>query len=483
MASSLRNTPSLSLLPLAMVDGTLPLKKEGALIDLREKIYQLPFSNFNDNYLLKKYEGIIAQYLDGPDKNLILRKSREKCELTRATLLKVLGEADKFFNQPLAKQGGILIQVDRCEYIIKEDIVFDEQDVKAKTSKKHIIKLCNRNVLGIGGTAVVTKVLLVSEGRFVPLKLVKVRDETTGKLLSQMGVERNRGFIRNEYFILNQINKNNQCRYFQHKPVTMIDINLGSSLLPITGIVGDAIYNCDLFARIEKSVRKNFQLIDSIKMLKNKLNKLKEVNDKKKESVENYFNEMQLLKCKMNEISKLNSTAIEFCKQLMEAVSELYRRGFMHGDIKPDNIFVDLELNQEVLRLADFEGAYKLSNFFVTSQFEEGKATNGYHSPLDKIAIKKNFNNLDKKALCNAYRKADLFATGVTMFAILAEVPAYPVDSFGNIIPDSKPNIAFMEDREYPKEVALLVCSMLQLDPEKRISFEEAVKQWKAIVV
>lgn len=145
-----------------------------------------------------------------------------------------------------------------------------------------------------------------------------------------------------------------------------------------------------------------------------------------------------------------------FIAQISLAFRRLHKDKIMHRDFKLDNIFID----QGNVVLGDLGFAKKGAD---TSDEQVG--TPYYLAP--EIFQKKTYTNL-----------ADLWSVGVTFFQLLfGRLPFNATDMPGlykNIMKNSGDNLKFpLECNDISPECQNLIRSMLQADPDKRISWKE----------
>lgn len=393
--------------------------------------YQIvPSIQAKNNELLKKYAEIFDKYIEGPSNELLLKASKEKSGMTHKSLLNVVKAADRIFRDYSNKRtNGDLIEVDGISYIVKKNNV--EQDEKISSAKKYILRFNPQKdrILGQGAKGIVRRILLVSEGRFVVFKQAATTNIKQQRL-SDDKIELNRDSIEREFKNLQEINSLGPYENFQKTPIG-IDVHNSSGVL--SGLVFDEIFDTDLFHKVI------------------------------------------LMDKEWNNNIKLNLEALSLCKQMMRAVAELHRRGFIHGDIKPENFGIYTEGNKQTIILADLDGAIEFDQMQITS------CTLQYMSPIDLKVIRYAIKINSKKMFADFSRKRDLFSLGLTMFVTLAGHPAYHFNING-IIP-SDPNRRQLISRGYKLEVIDFICKMIDPHPNKRPSSEESQKFWGSLSI
>ncbi|XP_055942528.1 rho-associated protein kinase 2-like [Argiope bruennichi] len=140
-----------------------------------------------------------------------------------------------------------------------------------------------------------------------------------------------------------------------------------------------------------------------------------------------------------------------YCAELILAVDAIHQMGFVHRDVKPDNMLLD---KQGHLKLSDFGTCVRMSeDGLVRSDTAVG--TPDYISP--EVLKSQNGNG-------EYGRECDYWSVGVFMYEILiGDTPFYAeslVGTYGKII-DHKNSLTFPEDVEISKEAKDLICSFL----------------------
>ncbi|GFR23942.1 rho-associated protein kinase 2 [Trichonephila clavata] len=140
-----------------------------------------------------------------------------------------------------------------------------------------------------------------------------------------------------------------------------------------------------------------------------------------------------------------------YCAELILAVDAIHQMGFVHRDVKPDNMLLD---KQGHLKLSDFGTCVRMSpDGLVRSDTAVG--TPDYISP--EVLKSQNGNG-------EYGRECDYWSVGVFMYEILiGDTPFYAeslVGTYGKII-DHKNSLVFPEDVEISKEAKHLICSFL----------------------
>eukprot|EP00826_Nyctotherus_ovalis_P026228 TRINITY_DN204_c0_g1_i3.p1 TRINITY_DN204_c0_g1~~TRINITY_DN204_c0_g1_i3.p1 ORF type:complete len:447 (-),score=122.23 TRINITY_DN204_c0_g1_i3:143-1483(-) len=156
-----------------------------------------------------------------------------------------------------------------------------------------------------------------------------------------------------------------------------------------------------------------------------------------------------------------------YFKQLLDALTHLYSKGFVHRDIKAENVMMDDNCN---LKLGDFGFATAAQGKNGDGKLTSQKGTLGYMAP--EIIITKPYSG----------EKVDLFAAGVLLFAMVAQHPPFRKasgqDGFYKLF--CQQNDLFWKRMEankppgtFSEAFKSLVNGMLELNPAKRFGMAE----------
>ena len=162
-----------------------------------------------------------------------------------------------------------------------------------------------------------------------------------------------------------------------------------------------------------------------------------------------------------------------FCRQIVKGLEVFDRNELIHFDIKPENILIFIEL---YLKITDFGLLKDVSNI---EEIRIPGGTPGYLSPeyykIRKYAISKE----------NA-KKQDYFALGSTIFLLKYGRPLIKLKIRKTIKSEEdkenhdyiidcidKSTVFIRSDRVVDKDFANFLCSLIQIYPEERPSFEE----------
>lgn len=154
--------------------------------------------------------------------------------------------------------------------------------------------------------------------------------------------------------------------------------------------------------------------------------------------------------------------AKDIAKQLCDQMMKAHEGGIIHRDIKPDNILIN---HKGQVTVADFGLAEKQT--FQAGQFQGIAGSPSYMAP--EVLTQPSYDT-----------KADVWSMGVTLAEMMTGVKANMVDRAPNN-QGFQPNhrkinayrIMIHRHPSLPRDAKNLLLSMLQPDPQKRISFAE----------
>lgn len=172
-------------------------------------------------------------------------------------------------------------------------------------------------------------------------------------------------------------------------------------------------------------------------------------------------------------------------KSLLEAVNYMHKSGFMHRDLKPSNVLIHKDFT---LKLTDFGLTRETRDFY-------GKYTNNvitiWYRPLEVIFGEEKYTTA-----------VDMWSLGCILAEIMTKTPLFPgrddFDQVNKIVdicgtPSSElfenlcrwKDFKFKEKTEnkideifklFPKNCVKLLKGLLEIDPKKRLTAEEALK-------
>ena len=187
---------------------------------------------------------------------------------------------------------------------------------------------------------------------------------------------------------------------------------------------------------------------------------------KKFETKENIIFELEYcqssLKDYLNENGKLERNPTIFkniVQSVVKALVHIHKKGIMHRDIKPDNIFIldeEVEDEDKVIKLGDFG-----CSVLIKENNSEKMGSLFYSAPEILQDLKYD-------------ERCDLWSLGATLFELYFGVLPYGNEPDENIILnmiDDEKNFIFRKS-EIPNLDILFKC-LLSIDPNKRMKFQE----------
>eukprot|EP00826_Nyctotherus_ovalis_P017021 TRINITY_DN14973_c0_g1_i1.p1 TRINITY_DN14973_c0_g1~~TRINITY_DN14973_c0_g1_i1.p1 ORF type:complete len:390 (-),score=95.69 TRINITY_DN14973_c0_g1_i1:314-1483(-) len=159
--------------------------------------------------------------------------------------------------------------------------------------------------------------------------------------------------------------------------------------------------------------------------------------------------------------------ARHYYKQLIEALEFMHSKGFVHRDIKAENILLDSDYR---LKLADFGFATPLQGKDGSGALHTAKGTEGYMAP--EILAGQPYSGIE----------TDLFATGVLLFIMIAQHPPFRKashrDGFYKLFCQHNDMfwskmVAGKLPGTFTPELQELLNSLMSVDPEKRPSIAD----------
>jgi len=187
---------------------------------------------------------------------------------------------------------------------------------------------------------------------------------------------------------------------------------------------------------------------------------------KKLETEENIIFELEYcqssLKDYLNENGKLERNPTIFkniVQSVVKALVHIHKKGIMHRDIKPDNIFIldeEVEDEDKVIKLGDFG-----CSVLIKENNSEKMGSLFYSAPEILQDLKYD-------------ERCDLWSLGATLFELYFGVLPYGNEPDENIILnmiDDEKNFIFRKS-EIPNLDILFKC-LLSIDPNKRMKFQE----------
>ena len=153
--------------------------------------------------------------------------------------------------------------------------------------------------------------------------------------------------------------------------------------------------------------------------------------------------------------------------QILKAISYCHRNHIIHRDIKPENIMITKREKNGCLQV-------KLIDFGTAKIFEKGQSENRYVGSSYYMA---------PEVLKRKYdEKCDLWSIGVIFYILLTGRPPFDGNDDEEILKNVEKGVYDKTSYPFPSLSSLakdLINKLLQYDPKKRISAEEALEhQW-----
>ena len=150
--------------------------------------------------------------------------------------------------------------------------------------------------------------------------------------------------------------------------------------------------------------------------------------------------------------------------QILKAISYCHRNNIIHRDIKPENIMITKREKNGCLQV-------KLIDFGTAKIFEKGQAENRYVGSSYYMA---------PEVLKRKYdEKCDLWSIGVIFYILLTGRPPFDGNDDEEILKNVEKGVYDKTSYPFPSLSALakdLIDKLLQYEPAKRISAEEALE-------
>lgn len=156
---------------------------------------------------------------------------------------------------------------------------------------------------------------------------------------------------------------------------------------------------------------------------------------------------------------KLNESTVKYLfKQLLEALKYMHSQDIIHRDVKLDNILIDVD---STIKLCDF-GVSKLIRAGETMSEQCG--TPAYIAP--EIYCGEHYTGFG----------ADMWSAGVVLYVLLSGTMPFKannMDDLQSLIISANYN----DLNDVSKDAAMLISELLEVDPKKRLTAEEALKK------
>ncbi|CAK84516.1 unnamed protein product (macronuclear) [Paramecium tetraurelia] len=152
--------------------------------------------------------------------------------------------------------------------------------------------------------------------------------------------------------------------------------------------------------------------------------------------------------------------AAETMKQVLSAVNYLHKSKIVHRDLKPENILYEANKPQALLKIVDFG----TSRVFETGYKMNQKLGTPYYIAPEVLERKYD-------------EKCDVWSCGVILYILLCGLPPFNGEDEEEILENVKEAQLTFDGEEWNQisyEAKLLIKKMLERDPKKRISAEQA---------
>ncbi|CAD8168093.1 unnamed protein product [Paramecium pentaurelia] len=245
-----------------------------------------------------------------------------------------------------------------------------------------------------------------------------------------------------------------------------IEANQKSSILLVQRNENEQIFACKEMKKLNQYSQLLFQNeVEALKQLSHKnLVKLIEVyeTDDQYQIVMQYLKGGSLNQCL--KYCKLNNREVDvIIQQIMEGINYMHNNGFVHRDMKPDNIvFNDLGQFSQ-LKIIDFGITKKIEDLEKDKDMKFG--TPGYMAP----------EIFDYKQQIT--EKVDIFACGAILYQMLTGQKLIAGNSTKQIMENNKNFIMNTQilSKIKQSDYKILVQYMLEKDPQKRISANQVI--------
>lgn len=154
--------------------------------------------------------------------------------------------------------------------------------------------------------------------------------------------------------------------------------------------------------------------------------------------------------------------AAKIIKQILSGCTYLHRHRIVHRDLKPENLLLESEAKDTLIKIVDFG----LSAFFeVGGKMKDRLGTAYYIAPE---VLRKKYDE-----------KCDIWSIGVILYILLCGYPPFGGHTDSDILKKVEKGKYSFDPPEWSnvsEDAKKLIRLMLQFDPAKRISAEEALK-------
>ena len=157
--------------------------------------------------------------------------------------------------------------------------------------------------------------------------------------------------------------------------------------------------------------------------------------------------------------------AIKIFRQVANALNHAHRKGIVHRDVKPSNIVLEQnDDNEEVVKLVDF-GLAKLMSWATLETF--------FHSMQGMVFGSPSYMSPEQCADKTIDVRSDIYSLGASLYEALSGKPVFVGESVAAVMvmqlhESPLPLLEVAPERNMPKELNDIVMKMLRKDPDQR---------------